>query len=270
MKRYLLSALLILGFTALLAQDGQPCSSTPTVTDHEGNVYNTVQIGKQCWTRENMRATTSPTTRTYLVTNEPHEFTYSGKMARWYNNDSSKYDTRNLGLLYNWNAAMDTFNVKYGETSIDKSSSNAVILNDKDHRRGICPKGWHIPTDAEWGELELYTGICDSMEVFNDAEKWRGQKAAVLAGVGKWIVSEVVSSPGCVSKLNNMYGFSAFPAGYFREGVFGNLNYDAVFWTSTQHDNDEAYYRYLYFNQPTVARAEYSKYYGFSVRCIRD
>ena len=65
--------------------DGQPCPGTPTVTDHEGNVYNTVQIGNQCWTKENLRTTTSPSTGTYLIPSSGTGYTYSGKQARWYN-----------------------------------------------------------------------------------------------------------------------------------------------------------------------------------------
>jgi len=272
MKRYLLSALLILGLTALWAQDGKPCPGTPTVKDHEGNVYHTVQIGKQCWTRENMRAVTSPSTGTYLINDLPRTFSYSGKIAKWYGHDSTRYSPQNFGVLYNWNAAMDTFNVKYGETSINKSSMSSVKLTVTGHRRGICPKGWHIPTDAEWGELEQYTGICSDIDVFDNSQPWRGNHSILLAGGNAWSPSDKPETPGYNSANRNQSGFTATPAGYFRESAFGNLSYDAVFWTATQHyiNYDEAYYRYLYFKRPSVGRTNYGKYYGFSVRCVKN
>ena len=119
-----------------------------TVSDHEGNVYNTVQIGDQCWTKENLRTTTSPSTGTYLISAASTDYTYTGKQARWYNNASATYAPMNYGLLYNWNAAVDTFNTAYGEASVNNSSDNAVSVTFSGHRRGICPAGWHLPSDA--------------------------------------------------------------------------------------------------------------------------
>ena len=130
--------------------DEKSCPAAPTVTDHEGNVYATVQIGNQCWMRDNLRTTTSPSTGTYLIPAANTNYTYTGKQARWYNNDSATYAPMNYGLLYNWNAAVDTFNTAYGETSVNTSSGNAVSVTFNGHRRGICPVGWHLPSDAEW------------------------------------------------------------------------------------------------------------------------
>ncbi len=125
----------------LTFEDGLPCSGTPTVTDHEGNVYATVKIGQQCWMRENLRTTTSLSTGTYLVPAVNTGYTYTGKQARWYNNDSATYAPMNYGLLYNWNAAMDTFNTAYGETSVNTDDNNAVSMSFMGSRRGICPAG---------------------------------------------------------------------------------------------------------------------------------
>lgn len=272
MKKYLLLSLLfvaMMGGWAQEAEEVKSCPGIPSVTDHEGNVYHTVQIGNQCWTRENMRATTSPTTGTYLVNTDTKIFSFSGKIARWYENDSASYASK-FGLLYNWNAAMDTFNVKLGELSIEKSGTASVQLPKDVRRRGICPKGWHVPNDADWAELELTAGICTQEEVFNDAEAWRGRNSVVLAGGSDWSGSEDPGAPGNYSPDRNKTGFTALPGGYFRESNFGNVQYDAVFWTATQKDNDEAYYRYLYFNRHSLGRTEYGKYYGFSVRCIKD
>lgn len=271
-KRYLLTCLLVVIQAIAFAQEptpGQSCPGVPSVADHEGNVYHTVLIGKQCWTRENMRARTSPSTGTYIVNNNTKEFTFSGKIARWYENDSASYASK-FGMLYNWNAAMDTFNVKFGELSIIKSGMAAVNLPKNVRRRGICPKGWHVPTDEDWAELELFTGICTQEEIDDKTETWRGHNSGVLAGGSDWGKSDDAGTPGSYFPDRNKTGFTALPGGYFRESNFGNVTYDAVYWTSTQKDNDEAYYRYLYFNRGSISRTEYGKYYGFAVRCLKD
>ena len=105
--------------------DGLPCPGMATTTDHEGNVYNTVMIGDQCWMRENMRCSTSPSTGTViLLPNDNLRGTYSGKGAYYVNRDSS--NTNTYGLLYNWNAAVDTFNTSFEEISFSYDSDDAV------------------------------------------------------------------------------------------------------------------------------------------------
>lgn len=100
-----------------------------TVTDEDGNVYSTVQIGDQVWMAENLKTTTyNDGTSIDLVTyNTAWENNATGAYC-WYDNDSTTYaDT--YGALYNW-YAVNTGN--------------------------LCPDGWHVPTDAEWNALEAY------------------------------------------------------------------------------------------------------------------
>ena len=82
--------------------DGQPCPGTPTLTDRDGNTYNTVLIGSQCWMKENLR------TKKYAngTTISQGSLSSSSSTAYWYfpNNDSSNMST--YGLLYNWKAVM--------------------------------------------------------------------------------------------------------------------------------------------------------------------
>ena len=240
---------------------------TSTVTDHEGNVYNTVQIGDQCWTKENLRTTTSPSTGTYLIPSASADYTYTGKQARWYNNDSATYAPMNYGLLYNWNAAVDTFNTAYGETSVNTSSSNAVSVTFNGHRRGICPVGWHLPSDAEWTTMEQTQ---TSMDV--TGTDWRGDHAGKLAGEG-WISSTTAGAPGNASDPDhNASGFSAVPAESCNGSSFSfyYAGYDAYFWSSTQYCSGNAYYRILLNAYAGVDRDNYLKSDGFSVRCLRD
>ncbi len=262
--------------------DGQPCPGTPTVTDHEGNVYNTVQIGTQCWTKENMRATTSPTTGTYLITPAGITYTYSGKQARWYNNDSATYAPQNYGLLYNWNAAVDTFNTTYGETSVipfasDDLATYYVNVSFSGHRRGICPQGWHVPSDAEWTTLTNYLGSHENYYYYDD-ESYdvpvtnTSYIAKALASTQGWCNSDNTFAVGNSQGTNNASGFSAVPAGNCDGSSFALAVLIAPFWSATQHASSPASAgnRYLGYNDANVGRYRGYKYVGYSVRCLRD
>ena len=251
--------------------DAIPCPGTPTVTDHEGNVYNTVQIGTQCWTKENLRTTTSPSTGTYLIPAADANYTYTGKQARWYNNDSATYAPMNYGLLYNWNAAVDTFNTAYGEMSVNTSSSNAVSVTFNGHRRGICPAGWHLPSDAEWNTMEATVSGSDWQTSYETSTGYRGNHAGKLAGGDNWTSSTTSGAPGDYDNADrNVSGFSAVPAGRCYGSSFYYAGSNTAFWSSTQPFSSNASNRYLDYNYANVYRDNYFKSSGYSVRCLRD
>ena len=264
MKKLLLILMICATAMGLYAQ--QPCFGMSKVTDHEGNVYNTVQIGDQCWTKENLRTTTSPSTGTYLIPAANADYTYTGKQARWYNNDASTYAPLNYGLLYNWNASVDTFNTAYGETSVNSISSNAVYVTFTGHRRGICPAGWHLPSDEEWTTLEQSQ---TAMDVSNTG--WRGDHAGKLAGGSSWSTSTTPKAPGNMNySERNASGFSAVPAGYSYGSSFSNEGNSTTFWSTTHYTSYYAYYRHLSYSNADVSRNGVAKGNGCSVRCIRD
>ena len=253
------------GGTAVI--DEKSCPEAQTVSDHEGNVYATVQIGNQCWMRDNLRTTTSPSTGTYLIPPADVDYTYTGKQARWYNNDSATYAPMNYGLLYNWNAAVDTFNTTYGETSVNTSSSNAVSVTFNGHRRGICPAGWHLPSDAEWTQLTDYVSSQSEYTCSGNSNNI----AKALASTEGWHSYSDECYPGDQSvTANNATGFSAVPAGGWRGSLFPTAGINAYIWSSTQYYSGFAYYRGLSYDYADVYRIYYYKYYGFSVRCLRD
>ena len=254
------------------------CPGAATVTDHEGNVYNTVQIGNQCWTRENMRCMTSPSTGTMILEFPAGYYSYTGKKAYYVNGDSA--NTATYGLLYNWAAAIDTFNTAYGETSTISWDGLSVTFSG--HRRGICPAGWHVPSNAEWTQLTTY--------VYNNGYQCSGCSGTINAARADCIAKALASQTGWNSSgstyavgndpsTNNATGFSAVPAGYYTGSgssgyyaggyTFGTNTY---YWSSTQSSNTPyALVHYLSYSTGYVGCNNPSiKLQGFSVRCVRD
>ena len=111
------------------------CPSAPIVKDHEGNIYRTVQIGSQCWMAENMRCVSSPTGARWYY--NPQFTAAQPEFAAYY---ATPNDMRH-GILYNWAAAMDL---------TTHQTSNKLVLHPF---RGICPDGWHLPSNEEWSLL---------------------------------------------------------------------------------------------------------------------
>ena len=246
--------------------NGMPCPAAPTVTDHEGNVYATVQIGQQCWMRDNLRTTTSPSTGTYLIPDTNATYTYTGKQARWYRNDSATYALMNYGLLYNWNAAVDTFNTAYGETSVITSSYYAVSVTFNSRRRGVCPVGWHLPSQGEWMDLFQYVGNQSNYLCGNNSN----YIAKALASTTGWSSSTNNCAVGNTPGSNNATGFSAVPAGFHSVSSFYSSGDITYFWSSTRYSSSNAYGYYLGRSYADVDGGVYGKGVVYSVRCLRD
>ena len=254
------------------------CPDAATVTDHEGNVYNTVQIGNQCWMRENMRCTTSPSTGTLILEHPAGYYSYTGKKAYYVNGDSANTET--YGLLYNWAAAIDTFHTAYGETSTSASTVLSVTFSGP--RRGICPAGWHVPSNAEWTQLTAYlynNGYqCPGCSGVSNAAKVDCIAKALASQTG-WNSSGTTYAVGNDPSTNNATGFSALPAGYYTgSGTSGyyaggyTFGTNTHFWSSTQSSNTPyALVHYLSYSTGYVGCNSPSiKLQGFSVRCLRD
>ena len=268
---HVLQVLDVSQIVVLTFEDGLPCFGTPTVTDHEGNVYATVQIGQQCWMRDNLRTTTSPSTGTYLVPTVNTGYTYTGKQARWYNNDSATYVPMNYGLLYNWNAAMDTFNTAYGETSVNTDVSNEVLVGFTSNRRGVCPAGWHLPSDAEWFQLTDYVSNQGDYACDDNSDNI----AKALASTEGWSNGEFCDDPcdvGYNLSTNNTLGFGAVPAGYYWSLGFSGTSHGAFLWSSTESEplSSEVFTRRMLYYYPGVYWGIGDKSDGNSVRCVRD
>ena len=228
------------------SRDGQSCASGSTVTDRDGNTYNTVQIGNQCWMKENLR-----TTKYANGKDIKQGSTTSYDEAYWYYPNDNSANKTTYGLLYNWAAVMN------GATS---SSSNPSGV------QGICPTGWHVPSDAEWTQLTDYIG----KQCQYQCNSSNSNIAKALASTTGWETSTSICAVGNGQENNNATGFGALPAGYC-DGSYNNFGYYAYFWSATESGSGLAYGRYLRYINTYVGR-NYGSYmhYGFSVRCLRD
>jgi uncharacterized protein (TIGR02145 family) len=147
----------------------------------------------------------------------------------WYDNDPANGDI--YGRLYTWDAAMTA-----------------------------CPTGWHLPSDDEWKELEIYLGMSQAEA---DNIEWRGTNQ------GK----QMKSTSGWNANGNgiNSVGFTALPGGYrFNDGSFQHLGERGTFWSSSESSGSSAWYRNPSFNEDQVYRNNFNTANGYSCRCIKD
>jgi uncharacterized protein (TIGR02145 family) len=237
----------------------KPTSGTSTtVTDFDGNVYNTVTIGTQVWMKENLKTThySDGTAIPLVNTNSSWDaLTFTDKAYCWYNDDIANKAA--YGALYTWAAAMN------GAVS---SSANPSDI------QGVCPTGWHLPSDAEWAQMENY--LADNG--YNYDETTRGGRAKIaksLASTSGWTSSSTTGAVGNTDypAYRNKSGFSALPGGYRRsDGAFYRMGMHGNWWCAPEYDADSAWYRAIRYSYSSVNRNYYSKEVGFSVRCVRD
>ena len=194
-----------------------PSWSCGEAITYAGVGYSTVQIGDQCWFAENLRTTTylNSDTIPQNLSDGDWSSTTSGAMA-FYDNVPT-----NSGL-YNWYAVDDA--------------------------RGLCPSGWHVPTDAEWTIMTDHLG---------------GE--SVAGGQMKSNYGWLFGGNG-----TNSSGFSGLPGGNRDyDGTFNNGGYYGIWWSSSP-DGSGAWGRLLGSFNEEVFRIDDNQRYGFSVRCVRD
>jgi uncharacterized protein (TIGR02145 family) len=126
---------------------------------------------------------------------------------------------------------------------------NWYAVNDP---RGLAPLGWHVPSDAAWDSLSTCLG----------GATVAGGKMKE-AGTTHWLPPN--------TGADNSSGFSGLPGGKRDDlGTFSNIGYHGIWWSSTEKFTDYAWHYYLYFNFSNLSGNYYFKYYGSSVRCLRD
>ena len=237
---------IILSF-AFSIYDSLPCPGTPTITDIDGNVYSTVQLGQQCWMRENLRATHYADSIAISIGNA--NISYS--QPYYYNYVSHALSLEKRGYLYNWPAVM------HGAASSETNPSWV---------QGICPTGWHVPSHAEWIQLTEYVS---SRSVFS-CDGNSNHIAKSLASAEGWNSDYHQCTVGNNQGANNATGFCAFSAGQCNgETTYFNGGSVTRFWSSTATTSGNKWMCSLGYNSTYVWQNPEPPYCGFSVRCLR-
>ncbi len=198
---------------------------------HDGYDYSTLQIGDQCWFSENCRYLPCVSTSSSSSTTTPYYYVYGYEGS---DVPAAKaqavYDT--FGVLYNWTAIM-----------VD----------------GICPSGWHIPTDLEFQYMEMALGMSEAEA---GSTGWRGTDQSV----------QMRSTSGWEGENNgtNSSGLNCLPAGYAYPGGFDLLGSFVGFWTSSSSSTSSAWRRYFGYSYDGVFRNPNSRSNSFSARCIQN
>jgi uncharacterized protein (TIGR02145 family) len=244
-----------------IGEDGIPCPEMPFISDIDGNIYQTVRIGSQCWMKENLKTTRySDGTAINYPGSSSSAWTLDTIGAYcWINNDTIYKHM--YGALYNWYA-------------VSNSS-------------GLCPPGWHVPTDEEWCKLENYIERyadpdCNLAGVINK----RGENTARIlksclttAGTGISAECETDLHPRWTYYNDSTfgydtYGFSALPGGWRWGNNYYNVGGRGFWWTSSEFIEDDTNYggilRISYSNNSSINRNIMPFYFGYSVRCVKD
>lgn len=211
----------------------------------DGKLYSTVQIGEQCWMAQNLNIGTQISGGGYQTDNDLIE-----KFC--YGNNAANCET--YGGLYEWNEMMQ--------------------YTTQEGTQGICPEGWHLPSNAEWTAMTDYVrsqpAYCCNSNTFNIGK--------ALASTNLWhnpssYPCGIGNDPG----TNNATGFIGLPGGCrtFTSQVppqprFYYLTSTGYWWTSTAFDDVKAKNRNLYWDRAGMGGSNIAKVAGLSVRCVRD
>lgn len=208
---------LTIGGTAPTWQCGDPL-----VDPRDSQSYNTVSIANQCWMAENLNVGTR--------IDGVDEQTDNSTMEKYcYDDDVANCDI--YGGLYQWDEMM-----QYVTT---------------EGVQGICPDGWHLPTDDEWTTLTTFLG----------GENVAGGKMKET-GTTHW------NSPN--TGATNSSGFTALPGGFRYSGSFSSLGNYGYWRSSSEYSGSNVWYRYLFYDGVRVDRNNGYKTSGFSVRCLKN
>lgn len=196
-------------------------NSSSFVDVRDGEVYNTITINNQTWMADNLR------------------FNASGSFLNPAN-PSNQY-----GRLYDWATTMN---------------GDAPSTSNPSGVQGICPAGWHLPSDAEWNSLEIALGL-NAMDT-STVGLYVGNHALEMKSLTGW--------NGVIG--NNNSGLNIYPAGVFSttNNYFGDLGEAAYFWTSVEIDSIYAGTRFFHAGKNGIARGGNPRIAGQSCRCVMD
>jgi uncharacterized protein (TIGR02145 family) len=203
------------------------------VDERNGKHYQTVQIGEMTWMAQNLDIGEMIAVTTNASNNDIIE-------KYCYNNDPGHCET--FGGLYTWDEMM--------QYTIDSP-------------HGVCPDGWHVPSDEEWRNLEMILGLSE------EATHIEGQRGADINAGGKLKTPDELWDTPNVGATDEI-GFHALPAGMLRESdEFLGIGKWSPFWTSTGVESD-AFLRGVAFDHADIFRGTSPPEAGYSVRCVKD
>jgi len=203
--------------------------------NHEGYNYSTVQIGDQCWFSENCRYLPVVSPSIEANSTDPYYYVY-GYEGTDVEEAKSTDNYAIYGVLYNWPAVMT---------------------------EGVCPSGWHIPTDLEWQTMEMALGLSASEA---SSTGWRGtDQGSQMKSTTGWDNTVFGGGNG-----SNSSGFNGLPGGLSSTGGFTSSGLSGYWWSSSASNDIAAWVRRLENSLDGVLRYDNGRYYGFPARCIRD
>lgn len=214
------------------------CEYGELTDDRDGQTYKTVKIGDQWWMAENLNFDPGQ------GGSDDAKYDWS-----WCYKDNADNCVK-YGRLYTWAAAIDSVKLAtdvenpldcgYGKVCGLASADSATLI------QGICPNGWHLPSETEWEKLfEVVGGQSTAGNVLKSQTGWESKNGT------------------------DAFGFSAVSAGH--RNVFGAYNGNAAyFWGSTEANRYYACRMYLEYNYDNAALTRYDKFLGHSVRCVKD
>ena len=218
-------------------ENSEPVVLANGITDtRDGNHYEVVKIGNQIWMAENLKYLPSVVGPGTGSETAPYYYVY-GYDGTDVNAAKATANYTTYGVVYNWTAAM---------AGLASSTTNTSGI------QGVCPTGWHLPSDAEWTELTDYLGTDAGSKLAGNAILWTDGTLDQNANFGET-------------------GFTALPGGYrYSDGAFYDIGFGGLWWGATEFSAASAWYRFMVYSTSSVGRSYDGKEFGFSVRCVRD
>jgi len=198
--------------------------SINTVEDVDGNVYHFLTIGTQIWFIQNLRTTRYRNGEAISTIDDWMQWRDATTGLYCNYSDDANYVFK-YGSIYNWYAVADS--------------------------RGLCPIGWHVPSESDWNTLVAFLGgTTIAGYKLKSTEGWRYE---YNGGNG-----------------DNSSGFSALPAASKDGPSYDQIDANAKWWSSTEYSWQVAYSTFVSFKGSPIGQGKTFKYYGFSVRCLKD
>jgi uncharacterized protein (TIGR02145 family) len=233
-KIFLLLSITLLMLQSCSSGDSDNNTNTTSVSDVDGNVYQTVSICNKTWTKQNLNASKYSDGTPIPQVTDPTAWSNLTTGAWCYDNNNSVNGTT-YGKLYNW----------YGVAGIHDTDPNTP-------NKILAPIGWHVPSDIEWTTLTTFLG---------------GES---IAGGKMKSTSTLWQSPN--SGANNESGFTGLPGGlrYYLDGVYFDLGGAGNWWSSSEFNTTSGWFYHLISISSSTGRFDGPKTYGLSVRLVKD